>query len=46
MQKLENSQSVYINLPKQDYIEPAVEEINKEEEVSIWEKIIHFITGK
>ena len=46
MQKLENSQSVYINLPKQDYIELAVEEINKEEEVSIWEKIIHFITGK
>ena len=46
MQKLDNSQSVYINLPKQDYIEPAVEEINKEEEVSIWEKIIHFITGK
>lgn len=46
MQKLDNSQSVYINLPKQDYIELAVEEINKEEEVSIWEKIIHFITGK
>lgn len=46
MQKLENSQSVYINLPKQDYIEPASEEINTEEEVSIWDKIIHFITGK
>lgn len=46
MQKLENSQSVYINLPKQDYIEPAAEEINTEEEVSIWEKIINFITGK
>lgn len=46
MQKLENSQSVYINLPKQDYIEPASEEIIQEENISLWEKIINFITGK
>lgn len=46
MQKLENSQSVYINLPKQDYIEPAAEEIVTEKNISIWEKIINFITGK
>lgn len=46
MQKLEKSQTVYINLPKQDYIEPATEEILKEENLSIWEKIINFITGK
>lgn len=46
MQKLENSQSVYVNLPKQDYIEPASEEIVTGDNVSIWEKIINFITGK
>lgn len=46
MQKLENSQSVYINLPKQDYVEPASEEIMTEDNTSIWEKIINFITGK
>ncbi len=46
MQKLENSQSVYINLPKQDYIEPAAEEINTGEDISIWEKILNFIMGK
>lgn len=46
MQKLEKSQTVYINLPKQDYVEPATEEILKEENLSIWEKIINFITGK
>lgn len=46
MQKLENSQSIYVNLPKQDYIEPASEEIVTGEQVSIWERIINFITGK
>lgn len=46
MQKLENSQSVYISLPKQDYIEPASEEIITEKNISIWERIINFITGK
>lgn len=46
MQKLENSQSVYVNLPKQDYVEPASEEILTEDNISIWQKIINFITGK
>lgn len=46
MQKLENSQTVYVSLPKQDYVEPASEEIIEEEEISLWEKIINFITGK
>lgn len=46
MQKLEKSQTVYINLPKQDYIEPATEEITKEENLNLWDKIINFITGK
>ena len=46
MQKLEKSQTVYINLPKQDYIEPATEEIVKEDNLSLWEKIVNFIMGK
>lgn len=46
MQKIENSQKVYISLPKQDYIEPASEEIKKEDNSNWIEKIINFITGK
>ncbi len=46
MQKLENSQTVYINLPKEDYVEPASEEILEEDNSSWFEKIINFITGK
>lgn len=46
MQKLETSQTVYVKLPKQDYVEPASEEIIEEQEISFWEKIINFITGK
>lgn len=46
MQKLNNSQTVYVNLPKQDYVEPATEEIIKEDNSSWFEKIINFITGK
>ena len=46
MQKLEQSQTVYINLPKQDYIEPASEEIIEEDDENLWQKIIKFIIGK
>lgn len=46
MQKLENGQTVYMNLPKKDYIEPASEEILQEDNTSLWEKIVKFITGK
>lgn len=46
MQKLEKSQTVYVNLPKQDYVEPATEEIIREDDSSWFEKIINFITGK
>ncbi len=46
MQKLDNSQTVYVNLPKQDYVEPATEEIVKEDNSSWFEKIIKLITGK
>lgn len=47
MQRLENSQKVYVNLPKQDYVEPASEEIIKEEkEEGILSQIVNFIMGK
>lgn len=39
MQKLDNKQKVYINLPKKDYIEPATEEIVVNENLNIWQKI-------
>lgn len=44
MQKLDNSQKVYISLPKKDYIEPAAEDVIKTESTSIWQKIIKGLT--
>ncbi len=46
MQKLNNSQTVYINLPKEDYVESATEEIAKEDNSNWFEKIINIIIGK
>lgn len=46
MQKLDNKQTVYINLPKEDYVEPATEEIVKEDDISWFQKIINTIMGK
>lgn len=43
MQKLDNSQKVYITLPKQDYIEPAMEDVVKTEDTSIWQKLMNGI---
>ncbi len=40
MQKLTNKQTVYINLPKKDYIESASEEVVKEEEKNWFEQLI------
>lgn len=39
MQKLDNKQKIYINLPKKDYIEPATEEVVIEEELNFWQKL-------
>lgn len=38
MQKLTNAQTIYISLPKKDYIETSVEEVVVEED-GVWEKI-------
>ena len=45
MQKLDNSQKVYINLPKEDYVESAVEEVIIEDDTSFWEKLLKGISN-
>lgn len=46
MQKLDNSQKVYVSLPKKDYVEPAVEEVVLEDTEASWfQKIINFFTN-
>lgn len=43
MQKLDNSQKVYVSLPKKDYVEPAVETVIIDDEEESWfQKIIKF----
>ena len=45
MQKLEESQKVYVSLPKKDYVEPAVEEVVIEDNTSWFQKIINFFSN-
>lgn len=44
MQKLTSKQTVYLNLPKKDYVEPSTEEVIIEENVSSLDKIMNFIS--
>ena len=46
MQKLTNKQTVYVALPKKDYIEPATEEVIIEKEESWIQKIVNKILDK
>lgn len=43
MQKLNNNQKVYINLPKKDYIESGAEEIKIDDSSNFWNKIVNAI---
>ena len=45
MQKLSNKQTVYVNLPKKDYIQPATETVVIEKEKGFFEKIFDKIIG-
>ena len=45
MQRLTNKQTVYISLPKKDYIQPAVESVIIEEDEGIVEKILNKINN-
>ena len=40
MQKLSSKQTIYITLPKKDYVESASEKIIIEEEKSWWEELV------
>ena len=44
MKKLDNSQKIYINLPKKDYIEAATEEVKIDENLNFWERLWKGIT--
>lgn len=46
MQKLTSKQTVYIDLPKEDYVEPATEKVIIEEEENWFQKIIKNILKK
>lgn len=42
MQKLTQGQKVYVELPKKDYVEPATEQVQIEENQSVFQKILSF----
>lgn len=44
MQKLDNNQKVYVNLPKKDYVESSTEEVIIEDNLNIWNKLIKGLT--
>ena len=45
MKKLDDSQKVYVSLPKKDYVETASEQVIITEEKNWFEKIIESITN-
>lgn len=45
MKKLDESQKVYVNLPKKDYVEPASEQVKVTEEKGWFQQIIDKITN-
>lgn len=44
MQKLSNSQKIYVDLPKEDYIAPATEQVVIEKELSFFQKLVKGFT--
>ena len=44
MQKLNNSQKIYVNLPKEDYVAPATEQVVIEDDTNFFEKLINGFT--
>lgn len=44
MQKLDNTQKVYVSLDKKDYVEPATEEVLINKEQTLWQKLIDGLT--
>ena len=46
MQKLDNSQKVYVSLDKKDYVEPASEKVVMEDNQNWFTKILNTLLGK
>ncbi len=46
MQKLDNSQKVYVSLDKKDYVESAVEEVVIQENQNWFQKLLNTLLGK
>lgn len=46
MQKLDNSQKVYVSLDKEDYVEPASEQVVIEDDTSWFQKLLNTLLGK
>lgn len=46
MKKLDNSQKIYVSLPKQDYVAPAAEQVVIEEEMGFFEKLVKGFSRK
>lgn len=44
MQKLSNSQKIYVNLPKEDYVAPAAEQIVMEDDMNFFQKLLNGFT--
>ena len=46
MKKLDNSQKVYVSLPKEDYVESSTEQVETGEEETWWQALIKDLFGK
>lgn len=46
MQKLTNRQTLYVSLPKKDYVEAATEEVKKEETKNLFQKMVDSLFNK
>ncbi len=46
MKKLDNSQKVYVSLPKEDYVESSTEQVETGEEETWWQALINDLFGK
>lgn len=44
MQKLNNDQKIYVNLPKEDYVAPAAEQIVIDDEMNFFQKLLNGFT--
>ena len=45
MKKLDNSQKVYVSLPKEDYVESSAEQVETGEEETWWQALINDLFG-